>query len=778
MFSSITSRLIFWIAGTTALLLASGRYYSYSVERDQAIQEAERRAVLLAEFRASQVGDALRSAEEGALLLATTLGHTKASNEELAKVIRAFVEGNPRVYGSTIAVNPEGRGLFAPYFHRQSGAILRADLATPTYDYLNKEWYTGAVKAGEPRWSPPYFDDGGGNVLMVTYTVPVTTETSRGRTLVGVVTADVALEWLAELTKSMGAQDSSYAMVLSQRGEVLAHPDAGKIMRPSPLAAQIAEHTLRGGPGLISFEDTFLGQRARAVFRPVGGAGWSIAVIYPEETFLAGARRFARLNGTVLVTALVILGFLVVIVSRRITRPLRELAASAAQLATGDFDAALPPVASKDEVGALTGAFHHMRDSLREYMRNLEITTKEKERQDSELEIARKIQMNMLPSDHVSAGPSVPYELAARLVPARRVGGDFYDHFVLDGKLWFMVGDVSGKGVGAALFMARAITLLRTVAHSGVALKEVLRAVNLGLCAQNDQAMFVTLFAGVLDFSTGRLTYGSAGHDPPVFLDGGSSEVSLMVSEGAPVLGLMEDADFNEQQMVLKPGDSLFLYTDGITEAMNTDNQLFGGERILETLRAEAPSTNARLEGVMTAVRRFAGDAPQSDDITVMVLRYSAARHELHLRNRLEELGPALDRIEGLVLHGTSDRELAGDMRLIAEEGISNVIRHGYARDSEGNVSEGTIDVELEIGEEFVRFEMRDSGPPYNPLNRVDPDLTKPVEERTPGGLGVYLMRVLTDSQSYAREGPANVLVLTKRRHTLEGNSHNAEHRN
>jgi sigma-B regulation protein RsbU (phosphoserine phosphatase) len=777
MFSSVTSRLIFWIAGTTALLLASGRYYSYSVERDQAIQDAERQAVLLAEFRASQVGEALRSAEEGALLLATTLGHTKATNEELEKVIRAFVEGNPRVYGSTIAANPERRGLFAPYFHRQAGAIVRADLATPAYNYPHKEWYTGAVDAGEPRWSQPYFDDGGGNVLMVTYTVPVATETPRGRILAGVVTADVALEWLAELTKSMGAEDSSYAMVLSRTGEVLAHPDSSMIMRASSAATPIAERMLHGDPGLVSFEDAFLGKRARAVFRPVGGAGWSIAVIYPEETFLAGARRFARLNGSVLVIALVILGFLVVIVSRRITLPLRELSASAAQLATGDFNAALPEVTSNDEIGALTKAFHHMRDSLREYMRNLEITTKEKERQDSELEIARKIQMNMLPPGVVAAGPAVPYELAATLVPARRVGGDFYDHFVRDGKLWFMVGDVSGKGVGAALFMARAITLLRTVAHSGIALKDVLKAVNLGLCEQNDQAMFLTLFAGALDLATGKLTYGSAGHDPPVFLKGGSAEASLMLSEGSPVLGLMDDADFGEQQTMLNPGDSLFLYTDGITEAMNTDKQLFGGERLLETLRLEAPSTNGRLEarlaGVMAAVRRFAGDAPQSDDITVMVLRYRPARHELRLRSRREELGPALDRIEGLVLQGTSDGDLAGEIRLIAEEGLSNVIRHGYG------LTEGDIDVVLEISEEFVRFEIRDSGPPYNPLERPDPDFDKPVEERTPGGLGVYLMRVLTDSQSYSREGSVNVLVLTKRRQvSLEGDSGNAEHRN
>ena len=622
MFRSVTSRLIFWIAGTTALLLASGTYYSYTVERDQAIQDAGRRAVLLAGYRANRVEQALRSAEEGALLLATTLGHTKATNEELEKVIRAFVEGNPRVYGSTIAANPGVRGLFAPYFHRESRAILRADLATPAYDYPHKQWYTGAVEAGAPRWSQPYFDNGGGNVLMVTYTVPVATETPRGRILLGVVTADVALEWLAELTQSKGFDDSGYSIVFSRSGEILAHPDPTMIMRPSAAASQIADRMLRGEADLAAFQDAFTGKRAHVVFRPVGGAGWFIAVIYPEDELLAGARRFARLNAAVLVVALVILAFLVTIISGRITRPLRELAASAAQLATGDFNAALPEAVSADEVGALTSAFHHMRDSLREYIHNLAITTREKERQDSELEIGRKIQMNMLPPDHVPAGPSVPYELAAALTPARRVGGDFYDYFVQDDKLWFMVGDVSGKGVGAALFMARAITLVRSVAHSGLPLKEVLSVVNRGLCEQNDQAMFLTLFAGSVDLVTGKLICGSAGHDPPVFI-GGNSEVSLMNLVGGTVLGLMDDADLSEQEAVLRPGDSLVLYTDGITEAMNTKQQLFGVERILETVRGmEFRSTRVLLEGVLTAVRRFAGEAPQSDDITVLVLRY------------------------------------------------------------------------------------------------------------------------------------------------------------
>jgi sigma-B regulation protein RsbU (phosphoserine phosphatase) len=168
MFKSVTSRLIFWITATTALLFSLAAFYAYRNARDQAILDAERRAILIAEAEASQVEEVLRSAEEGTRLLASTLGHTSASNTELERVIRAFVEGNPRVYGSTIAANPRTRGLYAPYFYKGPNGTTRADLATPSYDYPAQEWYSGAASAGEPRWSEPYFDEGGGNVVMVT----------------------------------------------------------------------------------------------------------------------------------------------------------------------------------------------------------------------------------------------------------------------------------------------------------------------------------------------------------------------------------------------------------------------------------------------------------------------------------------------------------------------------------------------------------------------------------------------------------------------------------
>ena len=635
MFKSVTSRLIFWITATTALLFSLAAFYAYRTARDQAILDAERRAVLTAEAEASQVEEVLRSAEEGARLLASTLGHTSASNTELERVIRAFVEGNPRVYGSTIAANPRTRGLYAPYFYKGPDGITRADLATPSYDYPAQEWYAGAARAGEPRWSEPYFDQGGGNVVMVTYTVPVFADASKD-SFAGVVTADIALEWLGQSIATQSLQGSEYAMVLSRSGDVLAHPDPDvqktttDALRKGersidPRARAVADRMLRQQHGFEPFEDPYLGRSVRAVFRPVGGADWSFVVVYPEESLLADARRLARLNFSIVVAALLGLGLVVTAISKRVTRPLRDLASSATRMATGDLDTALPAMTSSDEIGALTGAFHHMRDSLKEYIRNLEITTREKERHESELKIARDIQMHLLPPDHADARPPAAYHLAASLIPARQVGGDLYDHFLVDRKLWFMVGDVSGKGVGAALFMARAMTMLRAAAEPGASPKEILSKVNQGLCRQNNGATFVSLFAAVLDLTTGSLIHASAGHDPPVIVSGLDSR--FLQTDGGPVLGLIEGAVYVEERTDLNPGDTLVVYTDGVTEAMDLEAHLFSAERIREALRfSGSRSSSDVLDALLASVRAFVGDAPQSDDITVMVVQFGDAR--------------------------------------------------------------------------------------------------------------------------------------------------------
>ncbi|HEY7817080.1 MAG TPA: PP2C family protein-serine/threonine phosphatase, partial [Vicinamibacteria bacterium] len=276
-----------------------------------------------------------------------------------------------------------------------------------------------------------------------------------------------------------------------------------------------------------------------------------------------------------------------------------------------------------DEVGALNSAFHRMRDSLQAYIRDLEDTTRAKERLESELQLARRIQVDMLPAASAGGKPGDRFELHAILEPARQIGGDLYEYFQRDGRLTFVVGDVSGKGVGAALFMARAKTLFRAIAPLEPDLAAVLTAVNRDLCEENEQGMFVTLFAGVLELATGNLSYASAGHDAPVVLGTPGEPPRFLDVSGGPVLGLLEASRYTAQSTTLPRGAGLVLYTDGVSEALDPNGEFFTAARLLEDL-ARTPERSAAsvARAVYDDVKSFAATAPQSDDITVLAVRY------------------------------------------------------------------------------------------------------------------------------------------------------------
>jgi sigma-B regulation protein RsbU (phosphoserine phosphatase) len=228
----------------------------------------------------------------------------------------------------------------------------------------------------------------------------------------------------------------------------------------------------------------------------------------------------------------------------------------------------------------------------------------------------------MLPAATAGGNPRDGFDLHAILEPARQIGGDLYEHFLRDGKLTFVVGDVSGKGVGAALFMARAKTLFRAIASLEPDLAQVLREVNHDLCEENEQGMFVTLFACVLDLATGELAYASAGHDPPALV--GASAPRFLTVDGGPVLGLIEASEYRAQKTTLAPGEALVLFTDGVSEALDPNGEFFTTDRLRQELAKTPPGPAAGIAGaVYQAVKAFAGSAPQSDDITVMAVRYT-----------------------------------------------------------------------------------------------------------------------------------------------------------
>lgn len=635
-FRSLTWRLSLWISATVGVVYLGTLLYSNLISRRMMLESAQREAESVTHAEVGEVQKVLRSVEEGTQFLAAVIEILDPSEQELSRALRSFVAGDERIFGSAAAFAPGGfqgaPARFAPYyFVGPEGELQFEDLATESYRYWEKDWYQEPAASGKPGWSEPYVDQGGGGTWMVTYSVPFFATSGELR---GVATADVSLDWLDAQIRAVTIGQTGYAVILTREGTIVSHPDEN-LMRRSETALEmddrgrppeveaIVKSMMRGESGFEVFADRYLGVRTRLTYAPIEHAGWSLAVIYPENELLAEVRKTLLRQLGLLLAGLILLVVVVVALSRRLTSPIKALAAGAGRIATGDLDSELPLPRSGDEIGALAQAFRNMQTSLKTYIRDLKETTAAKQKLESELQIARNIQMDMLPKGGLG-GEGARFEIAATLEPARQVGGDLYYHVMLDdGRPAFLVGDVSGKGVPAALFMARAKTLFETLARSASSPGEALSLVNRSLASENEAGMFVTVFAGVLNPGTGELLCAAGGHDPPILIPGDGSAPRPLDIEGGPLIGLLDSVTCPTDTVTLEPNDAIVISTDGVSEARDANDEFFTEERLIEILAGQngVPASDVTAL-VFRAVHEFAGDAEQSDDITVMTLRY------------------------------------------------------------------------------------------------------------------------------------------------------------
>ena len=392
-------------------------------------------------------------------------------------------------------------------------------------------------------------------------------------------------------------------------------------------------------------------------------------------------------------------------------------------------------------------------------MKELGEITAVKERMENELKIAKGIQMSMIPKIYPAYPERGDIDIYASIVPAKEVGGDLFDFFIMDEKLYFCIGDVSGKGVPASLVMAVTRSLFRTVAAHEKSPGRIVTAMNESMSDMNESTMFVTFFCGVLDMKTGHLRYCNAGHNAPVLLN--TEKAPLPVVSNVP-LGIVAGTAFQEQETDLKYDDTLFLYTDGVTEAENAKHELFGEERMINAL-SELKGSKAHLEEMQKALDAFVGDTPQSDDITMLFVHYlneetpdTSERHLL-IHNDIQQIPQLADFVETIAEEKHLDHSLTLSLNLALEEAVTNVIMYAYP---EG--TDGLVDIEAIIREHSLSFVISDSGQPFDPTAQPDADVSQSIENRQVGGLGIYLVRSIMDNVSYERNGGKNILSMTK----------------
>ena len=641
--------------------------------------------------------------------------------DSLFAVTRRIVEQNPNFGGCCIAMVPnyypdKGR-IFEPYTLRRGELIETVQLASEDHDYSKNPDFILAVENDSSFWSEPYHDEEDPKVTLITYTLPIYDACGDLAAVVGI---DLITEWISELMNAKHMFPSSYNLLISGEGNLISGPE-GKPKDVEQIMSLINDTTIErttsvsGNVTLFSFVD-WEDQSKGSVFcyAPKSISPWRIVVVnYDDEVFEPLLKMRWR-NLLLTLAGLLILAFII----------------------------------------------HRSAKSIS----HLQQANLEREHIESELNIARIIQMEMLPKgDEINMRDDC--NIAGSLVPAKMVGGDLYDYFIRDEKLFFCIGDVSGKGIPAALVMSVTHTLFRSVSAHESNPARIMQSLNETACQRNEQNMFVTMFIGVLDLPTGRLRYCNAGHDQPFVI--GQETKQLPAKPHLP-LGVMDNMIYTTQETVLQSGESIFLYTDGLTEAMNERHELFGTKRVekglQDCIKNEAVVSKELIRTLTNRVNGFVDDAEQSDDLTMLAIQYTP--HEkplifsetLILINKVSEITKLNAFVKSATTALNIENELANRIKLAVEEAVTNIIDYAYPVDTEG-----TISVTIEADKGCIRFIITDSGAEFDPTSVSKADTTLTVDDRPIGGLGVFLVRNLMDSINYERVDGKNVLRMEKR---------------
>ena len=563
------------------------------------------------------------------------------------QLLRQNVSQNPFIYGSAAAFEEyefqPDKKLFCPYVHRWeagseaalkeqsrgvgSGGLREIDIARDAYDYRQADWYRLAKEAGKAVWSEPYFDRGAGDVIMCTYSAPF----FRDNKFRGVVTVDIRLEDLKQLIRKDGLVDPSAFVILSREGRYISHPQPNFIMRETIFSSAkklgrtellaLGKTMIAGGKGASLITDFQSSKKIFMFYAPIPSTGWSFAATVPEAEVMGPVWfQLAKVGGLLTAGVLLILVLLWVL-SLRITRPTRELAALAREIGDGHFDAPFKQDFDADEIGDLAESFKKMVRGLKDYMAALTAETSKRQQVESELQMARDIQLSLLPKIFPPFPERKEFDLYAKNGPARFVAGDFFDFFFIDEKtLVFTIADVSGKGIPAAMFMVITRTLLRNIALAGKPPAEVLNEANRILFADNERGMFVTLFLGYYDLQSGKVWYVNAGHNQPYCMDrfGG---IRKFGSVTGTILGISEELKYEDAHEVLNPGETLILYTDGFPEARTSSGEFLNEKRFQALLERHGSQPVMDLcEKVFQKAMDFQEQKPV-DDLTILGLR-------------------------------------------------------------------------------------------------------------------------------------------------------------
>jgi serine phosphatase RsbU (regulator of sigma subunit)/anti-sigma regulatory factor (Ser/Thr protein kinase) len=505
---------------------------------------------------------------------------------------------------------------------------------------------------------------------------------------------------------------------------------------------------------------------------------WAIMSEIDEAEAFKYVYSLRNINTFLFIGLLVVIVIVAYLFSKTITRPLKKLTRYSQELSQHDFmepdsfhfSGDLDTISNRlDEVGELGQAFFRMQTELENSIEKLKKTTSTKERMESELNIGRQIQMSMIPLIFPPFPDRKEIVIYGTMKPAREVGGDFYDFFFIDeDRFCFCIGDVSGKGVPAALFMAVTKTLIKSRAADDYSTASIITHINDELSRHNEAFMFVTIFIGILNTKTGKFLYTNAGHNPPYIKrkDGSIEQIDQL---HGPVAGAISGLTYKENKTSLSKKDVLLLYTDGITEARNREKEFFSDKRLAEVLSSfEDISAEDIVNSTVSEVKRFEDGADQADDITALAIQFLGIPEEtlpmilkMTIKNHLSEIGQVKKRFNTFSEQYGISTPIRRKMNMVFDEMLNNIITHAYHDEDEHD-----IEIKVELSENRLTVSIADDGIPFNPIGVETPDTELSLEERKVGGLGIHLVRNLMDKVSYQRRIDKNIVTFVKHLNT------------
>jgi len=542
---------------------------------------------------------------------------------------RRMLTCNPDLNGCSIAFEPDffpDKGhYFSAYTYNDDGKFDTTQEGNPSYDYHYMDWYQAPKLLDEPVWIEPFVDFNPEDIyaeeIIASYCRPM--KDSKGH-YVGTFSTDISMEWISKTISEVKPYPNSYCIMIGQSGTFFVHPDTTKLLResiftptlehPDTALTNLGHAMQRGETGVRKL--VFEGKESYVFYKPLGITGWSVAMVCPASDIFGGYMRLYKIVIFIVIAGLILMRLAFSRIIKRELKPLNTLALQAETIASGQFDKTLPRDNRIDEIGKLTQSFSDMQHSLVNYISELKRTTAVKASIESELKVASDIQMGMIPRVFPPFPERQDIDLYASMTPAKVVGGDLYDYFLQNERLYFCVGDVSGKGIPAAMFMAITRDLFRIIAQQNRSPWEIATMMNNFLIKDNDQSMFVTMFIGMVDLPKGRLEYCNCGHNVPI-LDGKFLE---MGSTNQP-LGLWECKAFEGEVIEDIRNRQLLVYTDGLNEAENERQERLGDDRLLEAMQGTEQLTSEEIiHRLKVVVSNHRAGAEPNDDLTLLCL--------------------------------------------------------------------------------------------------------------------------------------------------------------